>query len=174
MNIKRRHFLALFGSLAATAGNRALQAQEPALREPVHRVANAAASLEPTPVHPLDRALDIARSGLNGCRANINDYTAVLVKRERIDDVIGAHEFMAVKVRNRMLMVSLVSTNLAITLATTRLIIVASFLRMTSANNEHNPRSRPHCGDQRPSTHSSKRLCSRKVIVGSKNSQATG
>ncbi|MGI9474848.1 MAG: DUF1571 domain-containing protein [Rubripirellula sp.] len=101
MNIKRRHFLALFGSLAATAGHRALQAQDPALREPVHRVANAAASLEPTPVHPLDRALDIARSGLDGCRANINDYTAVLVKRERIDDSIGAHEFMSVKIRNR-------------------------------------------------------------------------
>lgn len=101
MNIRRRQFIALFGSLAATAGHRSLQAQEPALREPVHRVANAAASLEPTPVHPLDRALDIARSGLEGCRANINDYTAVLVKRERIDDVIGSHEFMAVKIRNR-------------------------------------------------------------------------
>ena len=101
MNIKRRQFVALFGSLAAAASTRAVMAEETKLVEPVHRVANAAASLEPTPVHPMDRALDVARSGLEGCRTKVNDYTALLVKRERIDDTLGAHEFMYAKIRNR-------------------------------------------------------------------------
>jgi hypothetical protein len=102
MNMKRRQFVALFGALAAAASTRSVTADENSqLVEPVHRVANAAASLEPTPVHPLDRALDIARAGLEGCRNNINDYTALLVKRERIGDTLNAHEFMSVKIRNR-------------------------------------------------------------------------
>lgn len=101
MNIKRRHFIALSGSLAAAASSPRLSADEARLVEPVHRVANAAASLEPTPVHPLDRALDIARAGLKGCRANVDDYTALLVKRERVGSTLGSHEYMAAKVRNR-------------------------------------------------------------------------
>jgi hypothetical protein len=101
MNIKRRQFVALFGSLAAAASTRAVMAEETKLVEPVHRVANAAASLESRPVHPMDRALDVARNGLKGCRTKVNDYTALLVKRERIDDTLGAHEFMYAKIRNR-------------------------------------------------------------------------
>ncbi len=101
MNFRRRQFLAIFGSLAAASSSRDLFADGPQLTEPVHRVANAAASLEPTPMHPLDRALDIARNGLQGCRANVNDYTALLIKRERIDDTLSPHEYMAVKIRNR-------------------------------------------------------------------------
>lgn len=101
MKIARRHFIASLtaATSAAIAGN--LGAEDPKLVEPIHRVANAAASLEPTPVHPLDRALDIARAGLAGCRSNVDDYTAILVKRERIDGVLGQHEFMSVKIRNR-------------------------------------------------------------------------
>lgn len=103
MKIERRQFFAVVGSLAAATSVRPLFAQEPRLVEPVHRVANAAASLEATPSvkPPLDRALDIARNGLNNCRQNINDYTALLVKRERIGDTLGGHEFMYLKVRNR-------------------------------------------------------------------------
>jgi hypothetical protein len=101
MNLKRRQFVWFLGSLVGVTTSRILVADEPRLTEPVHRVANAAASLEPTPSHPLDRALSIARSGLQGCRANVNDYTALLVKRERIGDTLGEHEFIAVKIRNR-------------------------------------------------------------------------
>ena len=101
MNIHRRHFIASITALTSAAIASDLRADEPKYVEPVHRVANAAASLEPTPVHPLDRALDIARAGLAGCRANVTDYTAILVKRERIDGVLGQHEFMSIKVRNR-------------------------------------------------------------------------
>jgi hypothetical protein len=100
MNIKRRQFIGLFGSLAAVSSH-SLFAEEPTLVEPVHRVANAAASIEPTPVPPINRALDIARSGLVGCQKNLNDYTALLVKRERIDGVLGTHEFAMAKIRNR-------------------------------------------------------------------------
>ncbi len=101
MNIKRRQFAAFIGSLAAAAGTRSLFAEDGTFVEPVHRVANAA-SVAPTPAaHPLDRALEIARSGLQGSRENVSDYTAMLVKRERIGGALSPHEFMFVKVRNR-------------------------------------------------------------------------
>lgn len=103
MKIERRQFVAMLGTLAATASGQPVGAEETKFVEPVHRVANAAASLEATPgvKPPLERALDIARSGLENCQANINDYTALLVKRERIGSTLGAHEFMYAKVRNR-------------------------------------------------------------------------
>ena len=102
MKIVRRQFIASLTAVSSVVLTRDLRAEDPTqLVEPVHRVANAAASLEPTPVHPLDRALDIARSGLSDCRSNVNDYTAILVKRERIDGLLQPHEFMAVKIRNR-------------------------------------------------------------------------
>jgi len=101
MNIDRRHLLTLSGSLAAAALSRSALADQPKLAEPVHRVANATASLEPTPVDPLDRALEIARTGLKNCRANVDDYTALLVKRERVGAELGSHEFMYAKIRNR-------------------------------------------------------------------------
>ncbi|QDT06008.1 hypothetical protein K227x_44150 [Rubripirellula lacrimiformis] len=104
MNFERRQIIALFGSLFATSSARSLLAEDPQFVEPVHRVANAA-SIEPTPKpaasHPLDRALDIARNGLTGCRESVRDYTALLVKRERVDGTLGQHEFMEAKIRNR-------------------------------------------------------------------------
>jgi len=104
MNLKRRQFVALFGSLLAASPARSVLGDQPGFVEPVHRVANAA-SVEPTPspiaAHPLERALEIARNGLQNCRENVNDYTALLVKRERVSGVLGPHEFMEVKIRNR-------------------------------------------------------------------------
>jgi len=79
------------------------RADDPQLVEPVHRVANAAAKIDSAPPHPLDRALAIARAGLRGCREKVSDYTAVLIKRERIDGVLGQHEFISAKIRNRKL-----------------------------------------------------------------------
>ena len=35
--------------------------------------------------HPIDAALEIARESLRHSQANINDYTAVFVKRCRVD-----------------------------------------------------------------------------------------
>ncbi len=104
MSMERRQFVTIMGSLAASAGARALLAEENGIVEPVHRVANAANSIEPTPpLHPIDRALQIAQEGLEGCRAHINDYTALLVKRELLGDELAEHSFIQTKIRNRKL-----------------------------------------------------------------------
>jgi hypothetical protein len=50
--------------------------------------------------HPLKPAIDIAKAALLNSRENINDYTATLVKRERIDGVLGVPEYIYIKVRN--------------------------------------------------------------------------
>ncbi|TWU49759.1 DUF1571 domain-containing protein [Rubripirellula reticaptiva] len=106
MKIERRKFITLSGSFFAASSATSVLAEAPQFVEPVHRVANAA-SIEPTPApthaHPLDRALEIAHSGLKSCRESVNDYTALLVKRERVDGTLGPHEYMQVKVRNRKL-----------------------------------------------------------------------
>jgi Protein of unknown function (DUF1571) len=108
MNIQRRHFVTILGSFAAaSAANRVLSSStvygdEPLLSEPVYRVANANSIAPPeAAIHPLDRALDIARRGLANSRENVNDYTAMLVKRERIGNTLGEHEYMFAKIRNR-------------------------------------------------------------------------
>ena len=99
MKFDRRQFALLAGSMFTASS---ISAQENSLAEPVHRVANASSiKSRPTAQHPLDRALDLARTSLVGCKANVNDYTATLIKRERIGDTLGEHEFMEVKVRNR-------------------------------------------------------------------------
>jgi hypothetical protein len=101
MSIARRDFItAFFGSAAATCVAHNVLADQPGLVEPVHRVASAAASAGPN-APPLDVALRIAQEGLAQCRQQVVDYTATLVKRERVDGTIGEHEFMFVKVRNR-------------------------------------------------------------------------
>lgn len=79
------------------------------LEEPVYRVSNtsenatAAAATRP---HPLDPALRIAYEGQERIRREINDYTAVIAKRERDlnDGVLPKDpEFMFAKIRNRKL-----------------------------------------------------------------------
>ena len=104
MKMQRRRFVALLSSLSITGalGTGRAFAEDPQFVEPIHRVANAA-SITPKPIaqHPLDRALDMAQDALTHCRANVNDYTAILVKRERVGDTLGDYEYMYAKVRNR-------------------------------------------------------------------------
>ncbi len=50
--------------------------------------------------HPLKPAIDIAKAALANSQKNISDYTATLVKRERIDGVLGVSEYIYIKVRN--------------------------------------------------------------------------
>lgn len=95
---KRRNFLLTLGTLAAGAST--LSAQQPATREPVFRVSRAN-SIPHESVHPLDRALHMAREGLSHIRSNIHDYSAIVVKRETIDGSLTDPEFMYVKIRNR-------------------------------------------------------------------------
>jgi hypothetical protein len=73
--------------------------ESPKVTEPVARVAkNQPANAAP---HPLDPALSLARESLSLMQTQVNDYTAVLIKRERIADELGDNEFMFIKVRNR-------------------------------------------------------------------------
>jgi len=51
--------------------------------------------------HPLQPALEIAQKGLAGIRANIQDYSSTVVKRERIDGKLGEHEYMFAKIRQQ-------------------------------------------------------------------------
>lgn len=103
MKIQRRQFAAILGSFTAAVGSRVLLAGDKPFVEPVHRVATAASrrTTPAAPRRPLDRALDIARASLKLSRTRINDYTALLVKRERIGDTLGAHEYIEAKIRNR-------------------------------------------------------------------------
>ncbi|KAA5545467.1 DUF1571 domain-containing protein [Roseiconus nitratireducens] len=101
--MQRRHFLAVTGSIAAAAATPRCFAKPPNLVEPVHRVANAA-SLEPAndrQLSPLDDALERARRSLAVCRESVNDYTALLVKREKVGSTLGPHEYMTAKIRCR-------------------------------------------------------------------------
>ncbi len=49
--------------------------------------------------HSLDRAIDMAYKGLAEMRSTVTDYTAILVKRESVDGVVGEPEYMKVKIR---------------------------------------------------------------------------
>lgn len=50
--------------------------------------------------HPLDDALATARRGLANMRTNIADYSAIMVKRERVNGQLLKPEYMQVKVRS--------------------------------------------------------------------------
>jgi hypothetical protein len=105
MAINRRSFFTRLGLLSAACVSGTAWADDPPTRnltEPVFRVAkntnNPAASVTP---HPLDPGLEMARRALELSRGNYDDYTATLVKRERVDGVVGPQEYMFLKVRNR-------------------------------------------------------------------------
>jgi hypothetical protein len=51
--------------------------------------------------HPLEPAMQIAQKGLAAIRTNIRDYSATVVKRERIDGKLGEHEYMFAKIRQQ-------------------------------------------------------------------------
>jgi hypothetical protein len=53
-----------------------------------------------TGVHPLQPALELAQKGLGQLRGTMQDYSATMVKRERIDGKLGDHEYMFAKVRH--------------------------------------------------------------------------
>lgn len=108
-NFGRRHFLrglALTGtSLIVTQAYGQQPGQRGQLTEPVFRVAKAASSdpnngAQPGG-HPLDPALQIADEALVRIQRDVVDYTATVVKRERVKGVVGNYEYMFAKIRNR-------------------------------------------------------------------------
>ncbi len=52
------------------------------------------------PEHPLDPLLEVARIGLKRVRSDVRDYTAQVVKQERIGNQLMPEEFMDCKVRH--------------------------------------------------------------------------
>lgn len=50
--------------------------------------------------HPLDPALTMAAKGLEYSKDKVRDYTATLVKRERVDGELQPYEYIFLKVRN--------------------------------------------------------------------------
>lgn len=54
-----------------------------------------------TAEHPIDSALQIAVNSLNHVRSNVNDYTAVFVKRCRVDGELPPLQFAKLKIKNR-------------------------------------------------------------------------
>jgi hypothetical protein len=51
--------------------------------------------------HPLDPALKRAQEGLTYIEENVDDYTATIVKQERIGGKLGETQFISAKIRNR-------------------------------------------------------------------------
>lgn len=56
-----------------------------------------------SPAHALDPALRLARDALARFRASVDDYTAIIIKRERIGGSLGGESRMEMKVRTRRL-----------------------------------------------------------------------
>jgi hypothetical protein len=91
------------GMLAAgsSAFAQALQSHNKQLVEPLYREAKAKVDHHvAVPAHPLDRALARAHEGLHNIQNNIADYTATMVKQERIGDTVLEPEYMFAKIRN--------------------------------------------------------------------------
>lgn len=102
--LSRRTFCAsAAGLLAAGTSALAQPPQQPSKRlvEPLYREAKAKIDQNATvKKHPLDPALDRARNGLQNIRQNIRDYSATMVKQERIGDTVQEPEYMFAKIRN--------------------------------------------------------------------------
>ena len=54
---------------------------------------------EAEPEHPLDPLLEVARMGLDRIRNDVRDYTAIVVKQERVKGRLRPEEYMSCKVR---------------------------------------------------------------------------
>ena len=102
--LARRDFLRTLTLAGGACAVSPLFGAEPGqgLKEPVFRVAKAEnAGAGGAAGHPLDPALDMAREYLARIQQEIADYTATIVKRERIKGVLGEYEYMTAKIRNR-------------------------------------------------------------------------
>lgn len=69
------------------------------LTEPVYRVEGAGDAAAAPDQHPLVPAIELANEGLAHIRESVTDYTATLVKRERVNGELLDHEYMFVKIR---------------------------------------------------------------------------
>ena len=104
-NLARRSFLRALAFGGVCLGSPLLAQDREQLKEPIFRVskANNLPVNAPAVKHPLDAALDFAQESLARVQQNVVDYTATIVKRERIKGVVGNYEYMFAKIRNRKL-----------------------------------------------------------------------
>jgi len=96
---RRAALCGIAGTLLGGAVADAQQRSREKLKEPVFRVA-AKNENKAVPKHPLDQALEMAKNSLLGIQKNVDDYTCVLIKRERVGGKLGAHEYVFTKIRN--------------------------------------------------------------------------
>lgn len=107
--LARRSFLktALYAGGALVAAPLFAAEGPEGLKEPVFRVSKIPNEALPpeggADQHPLDPALAIAHEALDRIQKTVDDYTCTIIKRERIKGVLGNHEFMSAKIRNRKL-----------------------------------------------------------------------
>lgn len=79
----------------------------------VIQVANVSSETTQTQ-HPIDPALEIARASLLHTQEQIQDYTALFVKRCRVDGVLPPLSYAKVKVRNRKVQNGVVTTPMGV------------------------------------------------------------
>ncbi len=100
--VDRRKFLSVSALLGSAVAASPALAQQNGAAPAVDRVASRDKAQPPnTAPHPLDPALDVARSCLKHVQKNIVDYTAILIKREYVNGGVGDYQYMGVKIRNR-------------------------------------------------------------------------
>lgn len=87
--------------LVASAEAQQLRRTRDGLRHPVYRVAlgNDTARTAEKPDHPLAPMVNKAEKMLANMRKKVKDYSATLVKRERVDGVLNGHQYIHVKIR---------------------------------------------------------------------------
>jgi hypothetical protein len=122
MRTRARRFLAATLLAALTSPLAFAQEAQPAasgqMAEPVYRISkNVPPNGAPAVPHALDPAIRLAYDSLSIIEANVMDYTAKLVKRERIGDTLGENEFMFAKFRNRKVQNGQVVTPFSVYLA---------------------------------------------------------
>ncbi len=72
------------------------------LPQPIHRVAHKSEDPDTKVAeHPLEPALEMAYKCLKNIQENVHDYSATMVKRERIDGKLGDTEYLFVKIRHQ-------------------------------------------------------------------------
>jgi hypothetical protein len=100
----RRNFLLALAAAGTSLAAGQIFAQEAKLKEPVFRVAantsNVSIPEAAVGEHPLDPALKFAADGLKRMQTDIKDYECLIVKRERIRNVLNEYEYMYAKIRN--------------------------------------------------------------------------
>ncbi len=79
------------------AANTNLPADTPPAQQPAPQPLGAANPNE----HPLEPALRMAYGAIENINTNIKDYSAVMVKRERVNGKLNDQEFMFIKIRHQ-------------------------------------------------------------------------